>query len=298
METIDQVRINFSEDSLFVLNILLGFIMFGVALGIRKSHFSAMIKDPRSPILGVISQFILLPALTFLLVMLLRPTPSLALGMILVGACPGGNISNFMSSMAKGNAALSVGLTAIATLGAVLMTPINFSFYGGLYPGGAELLKDINIDLWKMLKTVLMLLGIPLVLGMTFADRFPKITAKINQPIKIFSFVIFLAFIGVAFFKNYDLFLEWIHAVILLVLLQNTLGFILGYSLPKLFKRPKKDCRSISIETGIQNSGLGLVLIFTFFDGLGGMTIVAAWWGIWHIISGLTLATFWARRGL
>ncbi len=298
MEAIDQVRINFSEDSLFLLNILLGFIMFGVALEIKVSHFTYMLKNPLSPILGVISQFLLLPALTFLLVMLLRPAPSLALGMILVAACPGGNISNFMSAMAKGNAALSVGLTAIATVGAVFMTPLNFSFYGSMYPGGAELLRNINIDLWEMLKTVIMLLGIPLVLGMNFAHYFPRITTKVNKPIKIISFLIFLAFILVACLKNYALFFEWLHAVILLVLLQNTLGFVLGYSIAKLFKRPEKDRRAISIETGIQNSGLGLILIFAFMDGIGGMTLVAAWWGIWHIISGLTLASFWAKKRL
>ncbi len=293
---IDQVQLNFSEDSLTLLNILLGFIMFGVALGIKKTHFTDLVRDPKSPALGVISQFILLPLLTFLLVMILRPAPSLALGMILVAACPGGNISNFMSSFSGSNAALSVGLTAIATLSAVVMTPFNFSLYGNLYPGAAPLLQDIQIDFWKMLKTVFTLLGAPLVLGMLFAKYFPKITARIQAPIGLLSFLIFLAFVGIAFVKNYDLFLKWIHAVVFLVLAHNTLGFLLGYFLPKTFKRPEKDCRAISIETGIQNSGLGLVLIFNFFDGLGGMAVVAAWWGIWHMVSGLTLATFWKTR--
>ncbi len=296
MEAIDSVQLNFSEDSLTLLNILLGFIIFGVALGIKKTHFTDLVRDPKSPALGVISQFILLPLLTFLLVMILRPAPSLALGMILVAACPGGNISNFMSSFSGSNAALSVGLTAIATLSAVVMTPFNFSLYGNLYPGAAPLLQDIQIDFWKMLKTVFTLLGVPLVLGMLFAKYFPKITARIQAPISVLSFLIFLGFIAVAFVNNYDLFLKWIHAVVFLVLAHNTLGFLLGYFLPKTFKRPEKDCRAISIETGIQNSGLGLVLVFNFFDGLGGMAVVAAWWGIWHIISGLTLATFWKTR--
>ena len=296
MEAIDQVQLNFSEDSLMLLNILLGFIMFGVALGIKKTHFTDLVKDPKSPVIGVISQFILLPFLTFLLVILLRPAPSLALGMILVAACPGGNISNFMSSFSGSNAALSVGLTAIATLSAVVMTPFNFSLYGNLYPGAAPLLQDIQIDFWKMLKTVFTLLGAPLVLGMLFAKHFPKLTERIQAPISVLSFLIFLAFVGVAFVKNYDLFLKWIHAVVFLVLAHNTLGFLLGYFLPKTFKRPEKDCRAISIETGIQNSGLGLVLIFNFFDGLGGMAVVAAWWGIWHMVSGLTLATFWKSK--
>jgi len=296
MEAIDEVRLNFSEDNLFILNILLGFIMFGVALGIKKTHFTDLVKDPKSPIIGVISQFILLPFITFLLVMILRPAPSLALGMMLVAACPGGNISNFISSFSGSNAALSVGLTAIATLGAVIMTPLNFSFYGSLYPDAASILQDIQIDFLKMLKTVFILLIVPLILGMLFAQRFPKTTAKMQPPISVLSFSIFTFFVLIAFFKNYDLFLNWIHAVVFLVLIHNALGLMLGYFLPKVFKRPEKDCRAISIETGIQNSGLALVLIFNFFDGLGGMTIVAAWWGIWHMISGLTLAIFWKKR--
>ena len=296
MEAIDEVRLNFSEDNLFILNILLGFIMFGVALGIKKTHFTDLVKDPKSPIIGVISQFILLPFITFLLVMILRPAPSLALGMMLVAACPGGNISNFISSFSRSNAALSVGLTAIATLGAVIMTPLNFSFYGSLYPDAASILQDIQIDFLKMLKTVFILLIVPLILGMLFAQRFPKTTAKMQPPISVLSFSIFTFFVLIAFFKNYDLFLNWIHAVVFLVLIHNALGLMLGYFLPKVFKRPEKDCRAISIETGIQNSGLALVLIFNFFDGLGGMTIVAAWWGIWHMISGLTLAIFWKKR--
>lgn len=296
MEAIDEVRLNFSEDNLFILNILLGFIMFGVALGIKKTHFTDLMKDPKSPIIGVISQFILLPFITFLLVMILRPAPSLALGMMLVAACPGGNISNFISSFSRSNAALSVGLTAIATLGAVIMTPLNFSFYGSLYPDAASILQDIQIDFLEMLKTVFVLLIVPLILGMLFAQRFPKTTAKMQPPISVLSFSIFTFFVLIAFFKNYDLFLNWIHAVVFLVLIHNALGLMLGYFLPKVFKRPEKDCRAISIETGIQNSGLALVLIFNFFDGLGGMTIVAAWWGIWHMISGLTLAIFWKKR--
>jgi len=296
MEAIDEVRLNFNEDNLFILNILLGFIMFGVALGIKKTHFTDLVKDPKSPIIGVISQFILLPFITFLLVMILRPAPSLALGMMLVAACPGGNISNFISSFSRSNAALSVGLTAIATLGAVIMTPLNFSFYGSLYPDAASILQDIQIDFLKMLKTVFILLIVPLILGMLFAQRFPKTTAKMQPPVSVLSFSIFTFFVLIAFFKNYALFLNWIHAVVFLVLIHNALGLMLGYFLPKVFKRPEKDCRAISIETGIQNSGLALVLIFNFFDGLGGMTIVAAWWGIWHMISGLTLAIFWKKR--
>lgn len=296
MQDIDQIRLNFSEDGMVVINILLGIVMFGVALGIKKTHFTDLLKNPKSPLICFISQFFLLPLFTFLLVLTVHPAPSVALGLMLIAACPGGNISNFMSSLSRSNAALSVSMTAIATLLAVMMTPLNFSIYAGLYPDTKVLLQDIHIDIRKMFEIVLILLGIPLVLGMAFAHRFPKITEKIISPIQKLSILIFLVFVVGAFYKNYALFLDWIHVVFFLVLLHNLLGYVAGYFFAKIFRCPKKDCRTISIETGIQNAGLGLVLVFNFFDGLGGMAIVVGWWAIWDILSGLVLAYYWSLK--
>ena len=123
LEVLDHVRLNFSPSGLLALNITIAFIMFGVALEIKWQHFKDVIMKPKSAIVGIISQFILLPIVTFVLILVLNPTPAVALGMILVAACPGGNISNFMSAMARGNVALSVSLTAVATLVATFMTP-------------------------------------------------------------------------------------------------------------------------------------------------------------------------------
>lgn len=296
IQHIDKVQLNFSEDGMIVVNILLGIIMFGVALGIKKTHFTDLIKNPKSPVICFVSQFFLLPFFTFLLVLAVRPEPSVALGLMLVAACPGGNISNFMSSLSRSNAALSVSMTAIATLLAVLMTPLNFSFYAGLYPDTKVLLQYIHIDFRKIFEIVLVLLGIPLILGMAFAHRFPKITEKIVSPIQKFSIIVFLAFVIAAFSQNYNIFLNWIHVVFFTVVFHNLLGYVVGYFFSKIFRCPKKDCRTISIETGIQNAGLGLVLIFNFFDGLGGMAIAVAWWAIWDILSGLVLAYYWSRK--
>ena len=292
---IDQIQLNFSADSLFLLNISLGFIMFGVALELRWEDFKALLRQPKSILVGATSQFLLLPALSFLLVYMLKPHPSMALGMILVAACPGGNVSNFMSLYARGNAALSVSLTALATVLAIFMTPLNFAFWASLYEPTAVLLKEVSLDVWDMVKTVGMLLGIPLVLGMSVTHYLPKISQQIQKPIRILSILIFAAIVALAFFKNFDLFLQHIHLVFLLVLVHNALALSSGYAWAGLWRLGFAERKSLSIETGIQNSGLGLILIFSFFEGLGGMAIVAAWWGIWHIIAGLGLATYWRR---
>ena len=293
-ESIDQANVQFSPDSLFVLNIILGFIMFGVALGLKIEDFRRVIRQPKGPLVGLFSQFLLLPLLTFVAVWILPVGASVALGMFLVAACPGGNISNFISSLARANVALSVSLTAIATLLAMIMTPLNFAFWANLYPPSAALLKEINLDTWELVKTVLLLLGVPLVLGMWVAHTFPKLTEKISRPIRIFSIVFFVGFVVIALSNNFSVFLDFIQYIILLVLLHNALALLGGYLTARAFSLSWQDVRSITIETGIQNSGLALIIIFNFFEGLGGMAVIAAWWGIWHIVAGLTLAFFWS----
>jgi BASS family bile acid:Na+ symporter len=298
MLEIDQVQLNFSPDSLFVLNLSLGLIMFGVALELSISDFKRLLSAPRPVFAGVFAQFLMLPALTFLLVYAMEPAPSMALGMILVAACPGGNVSNFMSLLAKGNAALSVSLTAMATLLAIFMTPFNFAFWGSLYGPTQSLLQEVSLNPFQLLRTVAILLGVPLVLGMVFSHYFPSLTQRILKPLRFLSILIFAAIVGIAFANNFDFFLLYIHLIFFLVLIHNAIALGSGYLWARLLGLSEANCRALSIETGIQNSGLGLILIFNFFDGLGGMAIVAAWWGIWHIIAGLGVASFWRRRPL
>ncbi|MFO7723370.1 MAG: bile acid:sodium symporter family protein [Bacteroidales bacterium] len=299
-QALDDIRLNFNSQGLLLINITLAFIMFGVALEIKVEHFRQVINRPKSVLVGFGSQFILLPAVTFLVVKSLGNviSPAVAMGMILVASCPGGNISNFMSSLAKANTALSVSLTAIATLGAIVLTPLNFAIWGGLYTSSSDLLQPITIDPIEMFKTVFILLGIPLVLGMYFAHKFPKITAKIVKPLKNISMLIFIGIVIMAFTNNYEYFIKYIGLIFLLVLAHNAVALATGYLAGTIFWLPKPDRRTTTIETGIQNSGLGLVLLFNpriFEEPVGGMAFIAAWWGIWHIISGLGLASILAR---
>jgi BASS family bile acid:Na+ symporter len=305
LELLDNIKLNFSQGGLLALNFTLFFIMFGVALEIKLNHIKQVFYKPKAAIIGIISQFVALPAITFLFVWLLNGniTAGVAMGMILVASCPGGNISNFMSTHANGNAALSVSLTAIATLSAIVLTPLNFSFWGGLYSNKNPLLVPIEIDPLQMFQTVLLLLGLPIILGMLFNTKFPELTQRIKKPIKILSIIIFLAYVVIAFAGNLDHFLKYIKYVFLLVLIHNFLALSTGFTLGSLFKVGRQNRRTISIETGIQNSGLALVLIFNpkIFPpelGTGGMAIIAAWWGVWHILSGLVVSSVWSVRKL
>ena len=290
------IKINFDTSGLWVLNIAIAIIMFGVALGITIDDFKRLFKNPKIVFVGVFSQFILLPAATFLAVILIEPHPSFALGMMMIAACPGGNVSNFFSKMAGGNAALSVSLTAFATLICIFMTPFNLQFWGSLYEPTNIILEQVSLDWKDLLKLVSLILGIPLFFGMLIKHYHSEMATKIEKVLKPLSMLVFVALIFVAFSQNLDVFVNYIHHVIFLVIFHNIFAFIIGFYTAKSFGLNKQDTKTISMETGIQNGGLGLLLIFGFFDGLGGMALLAAFWGIWDVFSGMALATFWGRK--
>lgn len=293
---IDSIQINFDTEALWMLNIALAIIMFGISLDITINDFKRLIRAPKIMLVGILSQFILLPFFTFLLVLLIQPHPSFALGMMLIAACPGGNVSNFFSKMANGNTALSISLTAIATLICIVLTPLNLEIWGNLYPPTRNILKEIALNPFELTKLVILILGIPLFFGMLVNYYHKEMAKKINTVIRPFSVVFFLILIVIALYDNADVFKNYIHLVIFLVIIHNLLAYVLGYLTSKVFKLSTQDSRTIAIETGIQNGGLGLLLIFSFFDGLGGMALLAAFWGVWDIFSGMLLATYWGRK--
>ena len=296
MSGIDAVRLNFSPQNLLLLNVSLGVIMFGVALNLTVDDFRRLFRNPRPALVGIGSQFFLLPALTFGLVWLVRPHPSIALGMILVAACPGGNISNFMSMNAEGNTALSVTLTAVSTVLAIVLTPLNLSFWGGLYGPATSLLTTVDVSFWRVFKTVTLILGVPLVLGMSVRRAVPRLAQRLSRWMQGLSILLFVGIVIFALRANFGYLMGYLGVVFDLVLLHNAAALVAGYQLATWTGLPTTDRQTLALETGIQNSGLGLILIFNFFDGLGGMAVVAGWWGVWHIVSGLALSSYWRYR--
>ena len=295
---IDQVRLNFNPQGLFVINAAIGLMMLGVALELKLDDFKRIFVAPRAPAIGLAAQFILLPAFTFLLTLILQPPPSIALGMILVAAGPGGNLSNIITYLARGNCAVSVSMTAVSTAAAILMTPFNLTFWGSLNPRTAAILKKVSLSPLDVFVNIFIILGIPLAIGLLVSHYFPAIVQKVRKPFKIFSLGFFLGIVAAALVTNWQHFLNYVGLVFIGVLIHNALALNLGYWTGRLCGLNTPDTRAVSIEVGIQNSGLGLVLVFNFFQGLGGMAIITAWWGIWHIIAGLTMAFIFTRRPL
>jgi BASS family bile acid:Na+ symporter len=294
--SIDLVRLNFNPQAQLGLNLVLALVMFGIALDLKLHDFKAALRTPKALAIGLISHHLLFPAFTFALILLIRPLPSIGLGMLLVSSCPAGHISNFFTHRAGGNTALSLSISTLSTLGAIFMTPLNVAFWGSLDPQMGALLRSFSLDPLHMLLDVAMLLGLPLAAGLAVSHRYPAFAKKLHGPMRTVSLVVFVAFVLGALALNWAIFREYGRFVVGVVLVHNALALAGGYGFARAARLPERDRRAVAFETGIQNSGLGLVLVFNFFGGLGGMAIVTAWWGIWHIVAGVSLSSFWMKR--
>lgn len=295
---IDQVRLNFNPQATLALNVILALIMFGIALDMKVSDFKVAFKTPKALLLGLFGHHILFPAMTFALILATKPLPSIALGMLLVSACPAGHISNLFAARANGNVALAVSISIFSKIAAIFMMPLNVIFWGNQDAGMRALLKDFSLDPVSMMVEVALLLGVPLLLGLYISHKYPIFAKQAYKPMRIFSLIALVTFIIGGLSANWAIFKEYGQFVVWVVALHNACALALGYFMAFAVGLPEADRRAVSFETGIQNSSLGLVLIFTFFGGLGGMAIVTAWWGIWHIIAGMALSTYWMKRPL
>lgn len=296
MESLDHIRVNFNAEQLFLLNFCLGFLMFGIALELTFEDFKALVKNKKSTWVGLASQMILLPVLTLILIAVIQPHPALAAGMLLVAACPGGNVSNYAVHLSKANAPLSVLLTTFSTLAAAFTTPFVFKQGQNVLSSLTHSQAAFSIDFFSMFLSIVQLILVPLILGMLLRQWQPSFTAKIIPTVKRVSLVIFIAFILFAVAGNLENIRQHLHRVFLIVMIHNGLALALGYYFPKWMGRSTLDARTISIETGIQNSGLALILIFNFFNGNGGMALIAAWWSVWHLVSSFVLALYWKKH--
>ena len=293
---VDNITIAFDDSSLTTLKIVIGAILFGIALDTTLEDFARALRRPGTIAIGVLAQFLLLPALTFVLTLVLDVRGSVALGMILVACCPPGNVSNILTHRAGGDVALSVSMTAVSNVLAIFLMPLNMAFWGGLHPTGHQLLEDIDLSALDMLGEIAFVIGVPFALGLTIARFWPRAAAIGHRVIGPVSFLALAAVIAIGVANNWSVFVDDIGIVLVAVFLHDALALLLGYGIGRATRLPAASVKAMTFEVGIRNAGLGLLLVFTYFDGLGGMALVAAWWGIWDIIAGLAVATVWRAR--
>ena len=301
-ELLDQTNIELGDGGSLFLSIVLATMIFAVALGLKPASFAFFKKDPKHYIAGAAAQLLGLPLLTLILIQILQPHPSLALGMILVACCPGGNTSNILALFARANTALSVSMTATSSLAAAFLTPVSILFWSSMYEPTNDLLTKIDFNPINFLIQSMFILALPICAGMLIATKYPKQALRLQKPLAMISGAALLLIIVVTLYQFRDLLPKFGALIVPLVVIHNTAAFALGYSSGLLTKADVPTRRALTIEVGIQNSGLGFVLLVTQLAGLGGAAAITAFGGVWHIIAGLTIVGLFRysdkRRGV
>lgn len=281
---------------MIILNAAMAFLMFSVALDVLPGDFKKVVRFPRSVATGLLAQYLSFPLLTMGIIWLFRPPVSVAMGMVLVSMCPSGNMTNFLVHFARANVALSVTLNAIIILSSAIITPAGFLFWSKYIPGSELLRKSLEISIWDMTLIIVQLILLPLLAGMLLNARYPQTVERLRLWVQRLALLLFFAILALAIFGNLKNIRDYLGFIFLLVLVHNVAGLANGYGLGALMRLPENDRRTLTFEAGVHNTALGLLLIFKFFNGLGGMAVIAAWWGIWDLVTGIALAAWWRKR--
>ena len=282
---LDAVRIDLAPGAQILMPVSLAVIM-SVALNLHLKDFALIRQRPVQFLGAAATQVLGLPALTLALVHLIDPVPSIALGMIVVACCPGGNVSNFLTHLAKGDTAFSVSLTATSSLAAALLTPVSILFWTSLYAPADALVDAIEVSPVPFVVQTTLILAIPLIIGMALAHRYPATSARVRPGFTLaaLAILIFLVFGGLA--SNWALFTATAFSVLTIAILHNALGFLLGAGVARALAMDAPRRRSVTFEIGIQNTGLALVILLGQFEGLGGAASITALWSVWHLFAG------------
>ena len=289
-------EISYDASQQWLLNLILALMILGLALDVRPRDFLSVFKAPKAPLVGLAAQFLVLPALTWVLTMLIDLEPGIELGMILVAACPGGALSNFITHLSGGNTALSISITAMASVLAVFLLPINFVFWASMNPETDQLMQSIDVDGSDIFLSLVLVLGIPLVLGFALQKVVPVIAEKLHVVLKYFGVLALFVFIFAAVAKNFEHFIAQFWLLLAIVFIHNGLALLIGFFASSLGHLPVRDKKAITLEVGMQNSSLAIAIVFSQFSGEYGMALISAFWGTWHIVSGLLIAMFFKYR--
>lgn len=266
---------------------MLGIIMFGMGMTMTVNDFKGVLQSPKAVFIGVLAQFIVMPSLAYLLCKLFQLPAEIAVGVILVGCCPGGTASNVITYMAKGNTALSVACTSVSTLLAPILTPAIFYLLASQW---------LQIDAASMFMSILQVVLFPIILGLIVRSLLKQKVEQYIQVMPLISVVAIVAIVAAIIAGSKAAILQSGALILAVVILHNGLGYLLGFWASRFFQLPYADCKAVAIEVGMQNSGLGVALAAVHFAASPVTAVPSAIFSLWHNISGPALATYWASK--
>lgn len=266
---------------------ILGIIMLGMGMTMTVDDFKGVLQSPKAVLIGVIAQFVVMPGLAYVLCKLFNLPPEIAVGVILVGCCPGGTASNVITYMAKGNVALSVACTSVSTLLAPVLTPAIFYLLASQW---------LKIDAASMFISILQVVLLPIVVGLILRTWLKRQVESYIQVMPLVSVIAIVVIVAAIIGGSKAAILQSGLLILAVVILHNGLGYLLGFTAARFFKLPYADSKAIAIEVGMQNSGLGVALAAVHFAASPITAVPSAIFSLWHNISGPALATYWASK--
>ena len=292
---LDQATFQFSQRAGVAVAVMVGFLVFAVALDLTWAQFRRVLERPAAPAIGLIAQFVILPAVAFGVGALLGSAPSIALGLVLVASCPGGALSNYLTGVARGDVATSISMTAVSTVTCVLVTPLLFAFWTSLRPATSGLLREIEIDPLRLIATLTIMLVVPVSAGMLLRRSRPGAADAIRGWVRRVAMLVFATVVAVVLGTNLELLVSHSLRALAPVLVTFVLAGALGWGLARATSRTPEERRAVVFEVCMQNVALAIAMAVAFFPSLAGVAITAALWGVVHLCLGVALAALWRR---
>jgi BASS family bile acid:Na+ symporter len=293
MEAIDQAQFNFSPAGGLAVGVMVGFLVFAVALDLTWDQFHRVLRRPKAPLIGLVAQYLILPGVAFGVGLMMVETPSIALGLLLVTCCPAGALSNYLTGVARGSVATSVSMTAISTLFSIVLTPLLFAFWAAMNPNTKAVLQMIGIDPRQVIMMLLIMLVIPVTVGMLIRARRPGTADRIRLWSRRTAGVVFAVVVAILLLGNVKVLGTFAGTALPPVLLTFAVAVALGWGLGRVSGLVAADRRAVTLEVAFQNVALAIGMAVVFFPALAGVAITSILWGVVHLTLGFALAVIW-----
>jgi len=295
VEAIDQATFNFNPQIGLAVAVMVGFLVFAVALDLTCEQFRRVFREPKAPGVGLLAQYLVLPAVAFGIGLLLADTPSIALGLLLVACCPAGALSNYLTGVARGSVATSVSMTAISTLTSVVATPLLFAFWASLNPATSAVLQQISIDVKRVVMVLIIMLIAPITAGMLIRARRPETADRIRLWVRRLAGFVFAVVVAVLLLGNIKVLGSFARIALPPVLVTFAVAALLGWGLARASGLMAAQRRAVTLEVAFQNVALAIGLAVAFFPQLAGVAITSILWGVVHLTVGFAIAAVWMR---